>query len=156
MGHRANFVIIEDGEASAYVDGWAALGCTFAFAEGPRDAATGARGCEPTDELLPWAFAEAGYLIDHDQRVAIVFGVPDYDPQASDDGGWHAETWAAIEAGPEAFLRQIAPAWSGWTLWWDDRGTDAFADHLAERGITSIAAAPPTDRRSFERVRLDA
>lgn len=79
MGHRANFVIISNGEAKAFHDQFAALGCTFEFAEGPSHATRSAEAHGPTDELLDWAFAEAGYLIDHDKKVAIVFGYPEFD-----------------------------------------------------------------------------
>lgn len=77
MGHRANFVLIHDAEGAAYHDQWAALGSTYAFAGGPADATAAAEAAEPTTELLDWAFAEAGFLLDFDEYVAIVFGQPE-------------------------------------------------------------------------------
>lgn len=176
MGHRANFVLIRQGDARAFLDPWAALGSTWAFAAGPGEAVAAAELGAPTAELLDWAFAEAGYLLDFDERLAIVFGYPeigDFDPAELDGlegpegmlepGGIDpaerqelAQVEAALEQGPLEFLRAIAPRWQGWLLRWDDRGVDAFADHLARRGITTIATQPPSDRSDRAAVSLQA
>ena len=149
MGHRANFIVIRDGKASAYFDQWAALGSTWAFAGGPNEAALAAEAAEPTTELLDWAFAEAGYLLDFDDRLAIVFGYPEsIDPEelkGSDQESEAAEVDAALLRGPLDFLQAIAPRWKQWLLHWDDRGVDAFAAHLGRRGIRSIVTQPPRD-----------
>jgi hypothetical protein len=161
MGHRANFVLIRDGEAKAYHDQWAALGSTYAFAGGPADAASAAQRAEPTTELLDWAFAEAGFLLDFDENLAIVFGYPEpIDPGEFGDPGAEDvapvnELDTALEQGPLEFLKTIAPRWAGWQLCWDDRGVDAFAAHLARRAIASVTTQPkshPPDcaRESFK------
>jgi len=150
MGHRANFVLIRDAEAKAYYDQWAALGCTYAFAGGPADAIAAAEQAEPTTELLDWAFAEAGFLLDFDEKVAIVFGQPEpIDPGELADLGVEDlapmnELDIALEQGPLEFLKAIAPRWAGWQLFWDDRGVDAFAAHLARRTIASVTTQPKT------------
>jgi hypothetical protein len=157
MGHRANFVVIRDGQARAFHDPWAALGSTWAFAGGPGDAASTAEQATPTGELLDWAFAEAGYLLDFDQQRAIVFGYPepvDFDPGEFQgiEGladldpaqlGDAAAVDAALQRGPLDFLHAIAPRWEGWLLTWDERGVDAFAEHLAGRDLRSISTQPP-------------
>jgi hypothetical protein len=74
MGHRANFVVIEEGAALAYYDNWAGLGAAFAIADGPGPARDALKAYEPADELLDWAFAEGGFLLDFDQKLVIVFG----------------------------------------------------------------------------------
>jgi hypothetical protein len=148
MGHRANFVLIRDGRGAAYSDQWAALGSTYAFAGGPADATAATQAAEPTAELLDWAFAEAGYLLDFDERMAIVFGHPepiDLEELAEFGGqelGAANELDAALERGPLEFLKAIAPRWTGWQLRWDERGVDAFAAHLTRRGIGSIITQP--------------
>jgi hypothetical protein len=150
MGHRANFVLIRNAEAKAYYDQWAALGCTYAFAGGPADAISAAEQAEPTTELMDWSFAEAGFLLDFDEKIAIVFGQPEpIDPGEFADLGPEDlapanEVDLALEQGPLAFLEAIAPRWAGWQLSWDDRGIDAFAGHLARRSITSVATQPKT------------
>jgi len=158
MGHRANFIIIENNEANAYYDNWAALGCTFLALDGPAAARKAAETCEPTEELLDWAFAEAGYLLDYDENCAVFFGVPD----VPDLDGLPEEAVAEIEAGVSAFdngiasfLATAAPEWKGWTLRWDNRGVDAFSEHLTRRGIESIKTQPashPDPGDTFELV----
>src|SRR5262245_54483716 len=133
MGHRANFVLIREGHAAAYYDQWAALGSTYAFAEGPAQATAAAERAHPTTQLLDWAFAEAGFLLDFDEQVAIVFGYPEPVDlgEFADVGGDQVkpvqELDAALERGPLEFLRCIAARWTGWELSWDERGVDAFA-----------------------------
>jgi hypothetical protein len=153
MGHRANFVLISGGEARAFYDQWAALGSTYSFAAGPEAAQQAAQvSSQPTNELLDWAFAEAGYLIDFDMKKGIVFGMPeplgldeiDEVPPEAFDGLDGAE--AALERGPADFLTAIAPNWKGWLLCWDERGVDAFSEHLRGRGISTIKCQPPSHR----------
>lgn len=152
MGQRANFVIIRDGEAKGYYAQWGALGCVYEFAVGPEHATRSAEHFEPTTELLDWAFAEGGYLIDFDEKQAIAFGYTpdemdfeDFEGIDEDQVNEAMALEAALQEGPEAFLKLIAPRWSGWLLHWDDRGVDAFSDHLKRRGIRSVVCQPPRD-----------
>lgn len=161
MGHRANFVVIRSGEARAYYDQWAALGCVFELAPGPEHASRSAEQMTPASELMDWAFAEGGYLIDFDQKHAIVFGEPldgeidleEFEILGEIDPAQIEEEMAisrALQNGPLEFLKSIAPRWEGWLLRWDDRGVDAFAEHLDRRGIRTIATQPashPPDLR---------
>jgi hypothetical protein len=164
LGHRANFVVIKRGSAAAYHDQWAALGSTWAFAGGPDEAVSAAEGSQPTPELLDWAFAEAGYLIDFDRKRAVVFGYPemgdfDLDEMADfseEDVAAMAAAEAALQRGPLDFLQAIAPRWPGWHLHWDDRGVDAFAEYLAVRGIDSISTQPPSHPPDRSRISFQA
>jgi glycine/D-amino acid oxidase-like deaminating enzyme len=174
MGHRANFVVIREGQAQAYSDHWAALGCIHCVSDGPDDAAAMAAEFEATDELLDWAFMEGGYLVDFDEKLLIVFGLTEEDlgdefseweedeeneQEEADDAPWVSgltddaegsldgdadEEWDkdAERAAAEAFLRGIAPKWKGWTLRWDQRGADAFAEHLVRKQMTRIRTQP--------------
>ena len=139
MGHRANFVVIRNGEAKAYYDNWAAMGCIFPFAAGPDEACEAVSHYEPTNELMDWAFAEGGYLIDFDEKKAIVFGCPV-------DLGEFAELDESADLpfmqGGLPFLQHIGPNWTGWKLIWDDHGVDAFAAHLRRRSIGDIVVQP--------------
>jgi hypothetical protein len=176
MGHRANFVVIRDGDARAYFDSWAALGCIHSVADGPDAAVASASEFEATDELLDWAFMEGGYLVDFDEKALIVFGLTDedlgdefseFEDDEEEEGGDEADESAEFDedsdgdqadddaaedewdedaerASAQAFLQGIAPKWKGWTLRWDQRGADAFAEHLARRGITGIKTQPAT------------
>ncbi len=165
MGHRANFVIIERNRAQAHFDQWAALGCAHAIADGPAVAAAAAREFEKTDELLDWAWVEGGYLIDFDEKVVIVFGeVSDPEEDFGDlDDLEGVEDEEPVEGGGteeaashEAFLAEAAPNWKGWTMRWDERGVDAFAEHLKRRKIETIRTAEPSHPADAERFELRA
>jgi hypothetical protein len=151
MGHRANFIVVKDGLATAYHDQWAALGCLDFFTAGPDDAIDVLSDFEPTTELLDWAFAEGGYLIDFDERTAILFGSPvdesEFDIQGldatqdEDDAEDTVDEPTDVEPedfDPREFLEHLAPAWKGWKLIFDQRGVDAFADYLKSSRIDGI------------------
>ena len=146
MGHRANFILI-DNTVHTYEDQWAALGSTFAFAEGPLNCRRMVEGMRSTDELLDWAFAEAGFLLDFDRKQALVFGHPEPpDPEQleADTAEAYEAVMEALDQGPAAFLAHVAPRWRGWTLTWDDRGVDAFAEYLQRLGVSGVKVQAPS------------
>jgi hypothetical protein len=170
MGHRANFVVIQQGSALAYFDDWAGLGAAFAVADGPAVAIASLEEFSPTTALLDWAFAEGGFLLDMDEKVLIVFGelddpLDDFDDVDDDDA--EQEDLAAsgddlvddesssVQAYTEYF-RQIAGKWQGWSLRYDDRGVDAFAEQLQRRGITTIAWQEPSHPESCQQLVVQA
>lgn len=171
MGHRANFVVIENGAAQAYYDNWAGLGAAFAIADGPGPAIESLKEFEPTHELLDWAFAEGGFLIDFDQSLVIVFGdlddlsdeLADFDDEGDDeadedleeDDEENDETDSYAEKYANYFT-EIAPHWRGWRLRYDDRGVDAFAEHLKLRGVSSIEAQEESHPESSEQFEFQA
>ena len=159
MGHRANFVVIKDGHATAYEDNWAALGCVHDFAAGLNHALEALKLYKETDALMDWAFAEGGYLIDHDQKTAIVFGESmdceemmedvldlDFENELADlsDGQTEEDPLHTklIEGDYLGFLQDISSGWEGWLLCWDNSGVDSFSKHLELRGIHCIETAP--------------
>lgn len=174
MGHRANFVVIENGAAQAYYDNWAGLGAAFAIAEGPGPAIEGLKEFEPTNELLDWAFAEGGFLVDLDERLVIVFGelddMSDEFADVDEDGGDDPEEGGDFDEDGEdqsdetepcaekyaSYFAEISPNWHGWRLRYDDRGVDAFAEHLQLRGIASIELQEPSHSGSLERFEFQA
>lgn len=135
---------IRNGEAVAFEDNWAGMGATYDFTLGVEHATQALAAYATTDQLMDWAFAEAGYLIDHDEKTAIGFGVP----IAVDEFYDEADDLELPEEDPaigklqsedfEGFLQAISGAWPGWRLVWDERGVDAFSEHLSRRGITGI------------------
>lgn len=166
MGHRANYVLIQNGTATAFYDQWRAMGCIYAFAGGPNEAAAVASAAQPTTELLDWAFAEGGFLLDFDEKRAIIFGMPgepmdpadlaelcDVDPAEVQQADPLGQT---LEAGPEEYLRSITLQWAGWSLSWDDRGVDSFAAHLSRRQIAGIVAQPPSASAAAFAVEIQA
>lgn len=150
MGHRANFVIIRNGRAKAYYDQWAAKTWAYPFAEGPV-AASDLSDCKPTKELLDWGEIEGGYLLDHDEKLAIGFGQGPIDndlEQMMDKVDKDLlKVQAAFEKGPLPFFKHVAGNWPGWKLVWDERGVDVFAAHLRKRKINTIRTCPPSHPR---------
>lgn len=147
MGHRANYVVIKKGTAKAYWDQWGAMGCVYSFADGPTSAIDAISDADTVNELMEWSYAEGGYLIDFDKKVAIVFGEPfadDFDESPGEEIDAGSEINAAFEKGDKEYLRLIAPRWKGWKLIFDDRGVDAFSVYLESRAITSIKCQAPS------------
>lgn len=165
MGHRANFVIVREGRVEVFYDQWAGSGSTYTFASGAHEAEAMARETEPTSELMAWAWAEGGYLLDYDEKTAIVFGHPepldfdDYDepvPELEGAKGQMSGIDEALLEGPVSFLRLVAPKWKGWLLKWDERGVDAFAEHLKGRGITTVETQAPSHPEGASRAEFQA
>src|SRR5262249_25572438 len=96
--------------------------------------------------LMEWCWAEAGYLIDFDEKKAILFGCAvDEDEFSEDDddpGDERDPSDTPFTQGGLPLLAHIGRNWKGWTLVWDDHGVDAFAAHLKRRSISDIAAQP--------------
>lgn len=160
MGQRANYIIIKDNHASAYFDNWGGLGCAFVLTDGPDTATKAAEETEPTDELLDWAFAEGGYLIDYDQQKLIAFGQLDafdgefdeeFDDEMEDEGsgGEELTEYSSLDQW-KTHLESMAGNWSGWLLTYDDRGVDAFALYLQQRGISTIKTQEASHPEFFE------
>ena len=141
MGHRANFIVIQNGSAKAYWDSWAALGSLYSFAAGPGEGIKILTDFEPTTELLDWAFAEGGYLIDFDASTSIIFGFP-IDETEFELYELDNPTDEPIEEFAPKYLQKIAPKWKGWKLIFDDRGVDAFASYLHSKNIEEIQCQP--------------
>ncbi|AVP99166.1 hypothetical protein C7S18_19220 [Ahniella affigens] len=86
MGQRANLVVIDQGVDSAWADKWAGTAAPYELAYGPEPASKLLAEYESTSELLDWALAKGGYLLNFDQRLAIVFGdLPDPEQVRDDD-----------------------------------------------------------------------
>ncbi|PZS28705.1 MAG: hypothetical protein DLM59_14125 [Pseudonocardiales bacterium] len=133
--------------AEAYEDSFPGLIGIYTIADGPSGCLLVADFAEMTDELMNWASAAGGFLIDFDNSHCILFGTP----QLPEDGDYEPAALTALQAfdrelgkGPEALLAFVAPMWAGWTIEWNDRGVDAFADYLTSRGVTSITTQPPS------------
>lgn len=136
MAHEANFVIIQKGQANAYYHKWAALDCINWFADGPEKARS-VDGLKRVDWLSEFVFAEGGYLIDFDEKKAIVYG------HTADVEGFKErpppDPDSPFVQGGLAYLQHIGPNWVGWKLSWAQSGANAFAAHLRRRNITDIS-----------------
>ncbi|MDA0242860.1 MAG: hypothetical protein OT477_05550 [Chloroflexi bacterium] len=138
MAQRADFVIIQEGRATAFYENWGGLGCLYAFAAGPKATVEFTSNMEKINEL-DGVFAEGGYLIDFDQNIAIVFGYP-FDDDDLDENAKQINF--ALREGELEYLKHIANVWSTWKLIWDYNGIESFINHLKSRGITDIGILP--------------
>lgn len=154
MGHRANFVVIRDAQATAYTDNWAAMGCICGLEDGPEPACERLAKFEKTAELMEWCWAEGGFLIDYDEHKLIVFGpTVDLGELADEEGNLDQKLRKEYEPFTQTglpYLRHISKRWCGWKLIWDDHGVDAFAAHLRNRGISSITTQPDSHPNTTE------
>jgi len=134
VGERANYVVVKGGVARVGYSPWGAYDVADELRYGPGIA----KGMitEDAGQLMDPAFAEGGILVDVDLKLLIAF------------------MWLRRpSAGPEAILRAAAARWpSDWTLRWDTRGVDAFAEHLASRGIEVAREAATQVPRSLPEV----
>lgn len=152
MSQRADFVIIRENKANAYTDEWGALGCIYMFGDGPDSAVQQTANMEEMT-VLDAVFTEAGFLIDFDQKTAIVFGYPSFGEELGEKG---AQIDTAISKNELAYLQHITPNWPGWHLIWDYRGVEAFADHLNGRSFTNITVIPSSRTENILPVTLQA
>ena len=119
MGARANYVRIENGQAKAYYDSWGGTYCVYAVDLGPPKCQEVIGFSEETDELMDWAFAEGGFLLDYDEKRCIFFGLLEYEDNEDED----PVDLAAIKAfdaelrkGPAALFEFVAVSWPGGRL----------------------------------------
>jgi hypothetical protein len=109
---------------------------------------------------MPSDLAEAGFLLDFDERVAIGFG--DYIDRESLESEEESEELAvcadALRRNPAHYLRRIAHAWPNWKLVWDERELSSFASHLRKRAINGVdlqLVEAPTDNYAVITVLVD-
>lgn len=151
-------MLIKDGKARAFYDHWGALACTLSLEDGAKRLEKDVpKHYEEVDELMDWAFAEAGFLIDYDERVCIAFGSVDVevDEIPEEHQSDMQTTLGAFRAGWAEFVAHIEKGWRGYRMIWDDRGVDAFSAHLARRKITSIKTAKPSHPKSYANAKPD-
>lgn len=111
MGSRASYVIVENGEATAYYAQWGGEGIEATLLDGPDAALAEVRNRERRDAILNNVWAEGGIAFDVDRRQVRFF------------------SWSMSES---RFRRALLPAlralWAGWDIAW------------AEQGIVDVAA----------------
>lgn len=61
MGHRANYVLIADGQPSIYFSRWGALSIPAVVLSGPEATLAYVHQLTPDDSLLEDTWAEGGY-----------------------------------------------------------------------------------------------
>ncbi|MFN3988606.1 MAG: hypothetical protein ACK4KV_24290, partial [Rhodocyclaceae bacterium] len=115
-------------------------------------------GCSVFPCAHPTKFRVLHFILEPAKSLLIVFGEfidaedfedDDVEVEQGEDDVEYDESEPTFDlekeaADARAFLEQIHPAWPGWTLRWDQRGADAFSDHLRARSLTTIATPAPS------------
>jgi hypothetical protein len=125
MGHRANYVIIEDGQPAIYFSRWGALTIPAVLLSGPDATTAYVRALTPDDALLDDTWAEGGLALHLGQRELRFFG------------------GLVIESSPylrRPLLRALRMLWQGWSVEWAAHGIADLALFLGwdvDRVLTS-------------------
>ena len=144
--------MIKDSKVRMHCDQWAGLGSPAALLDGPDACLAAVQNMECTDELYKWEWCEGGWLLDFDSKTAIVFGECPLDAFEEAGADMNAPDIKALQrladGDPVAYFRFVAPKWSGWTLRWDQGGSDAFSVHLQSQKLAAGLRLPqPTKRK---------
>jgi hypothetical protein len=114
MGHRANFVIVQDGRRSLYYSRWAAVTIPQSLFFGPELAIRYVERLEPTDALLDEVWCEGAAIIARDDHRLLFFvGDIRYTPELRRD-----------------FLPLLGHNWPGWEIHWAHQGIVDVALYL--------------------------
>lgn len=140
MGHRANLVIVENGDYTLYYSHWCANRLEQHLFWGPEPALQFMRMQDQVDRSrwLNTVWAEGGAVLDRDHHVLLFFGGEDvrYDIPLR-----------------RAFLDMMRRVWSGWEIRWAYEGIADIAEYaghsrtdlIVERerfGLPSLKAPP--------------
>lgn len=125
MGSRANYVLIEDGQAHLFYSNGEACAIPSIMLTGPESTAKFIRDLEIEDQLLAWYWADGGILLDQDHRHALFWG------------GNHINVKPFLR---RPLLADLAQRWPGWQVEWSQRGQadlqDAYyAYHPCKRSL---------------------
>jgi hypothetical protein len=115
MGHRANFVLVEQGKATIYYSHWGAKTIPDMLVAGPDRCWNSIQRLTPGSELLDNVWAEGGLLLDRDQRRLLFWGGEEikYTPYLR-----------------RVFLPALRLLWPEWTVEWALYGVADLADAL--------------------------
>src|SRR5579864_232621 len=101
MGHRASYVVIEQGTTSIYYSHWGAKSIPSTVLAGPTRTLAFMRSLTPGDHLLNNIWCEGGLLVDADQGHMLF---------------WGGEAVKYCPHVRRVFLPGLARLWAGWTI----------------------------------------
>ncbi len=117
MGHRANYVLIENGKAYIYFSRWGALDIPAMLLAGPESAISYVRALTTDDHLQNEDWAEGGVILDVDRRLLRFFGGGD------------------VEFSPylrRPLFRALRTVWPNWDVEWSLFGIADLAVSLGQ------------------------
>lgn len=139
MGHRANFVIVENGDWNLYYSHAGAPAVERHLFWGPAYALAWIREHRPLqkNEWLSPPWDEGGTLVDCDRKVVLFYG------------GDYVQFDFVLR---RFYLKMMQALWPGWTLRWAYEGLGDFVDHLGlsrtlvqEKGRSDSEKLPSRD-----------
>jgi hypothetical protein len=115
VGHRANYVLRERGQAAIHYSQWGAVGLPQDLLAGPDAFIAMVRDCRVEDRLMDSIFAEGVALVDLDRRELLV---------------WAGKVLRYMVAPRSAWLELVRASWPGWRVEWSRRGVVGVAAAL--------------------------
>lgn len=140
MGHRANYVIREDGRISLYYGQWGALTVPEDIFWGPKQAEEFVRHQQVVNPLqwLDDVWGEGGVALNKDTKQLTLFGgeIIAYEPYRS------------------TFMRLTRALWAthGWTVKWAHAGMPAIAAAVGVDPTIATAKPIPPDAASLDSI----
>lgn len=146
MGHRANLMIIREGNYSLYYSHWCAITLPSDLFWGPEAAVAFIEQQEPAEGWLDNAWAEGCACVDLDHRHLLWYGGEDE----------HYEIPLRRH-----LLKMMQPLWPGWTIEWASSGILDMAAYVGypveelisevSRTITPLSLVPESRTAGSER-----
>ncbi len=115
MGHRASYVLIEDGRTHIYGSTIGALTVAQDVLLGPGGTARYIRSLSPLDTLYDHTWGEGGILLDADQKRLLL---------------WGGQRIAGKPYLRRVYLALLRPLWSGWQIEWAAQEMVDFARYI--------------------------
>ncbi len=114
MGNRANYVIVEHGQAQIFYSRWGAVTIPSVLLSGPEGTLAYIRQLTPDESLLDDVWAEGGVLVNVDTHCALFWG-------------------GSIATCPylrRPLLAALSLLWSGWSIDWAQFGVADLAQSI--------------------------
>lgn len=115
MGNRANYVLIENGQAQIYFSRWGAIHIPKVVLSGPEATIDYVRSLTPYDSLLDRVWAEGGMLLDLDKHRLLF---------------WGGEDIASHPYLRRPFLAVLPRLWPRWSVAWSMFGVADLAQAI--------------------------
>jgi hypothetical protein len=124
MGHRANYVLVEQGKPTMYYTHWGSKEIPALLLAGPERTWEYVQRATPCEELLDSVWAEGGLLIDRDHRRLLF---------------WGGEDILCVPYLRRFLLPALRQLWPEWIVEWALHGVADLADALHIDRATVLA-----------------
>ncbi len=114
MGHRSNFVIIQNREINIYYSHWGAISIPKDIFYGPQITIDYIKSLQPVETLLDDLWCEGAVLVDTHEKQLIFWGGDGYE-------------YPAVR---KYFISLLQLNWEGWGIRWAEQGIIDIAQYL--------------------------